>query len=219
MTKKIFFILLTGWLLTGCNLYPDDDIRTEDLDSVLTLFDRNSDLAGYVDYFLTDDFLPLTPDTNLIDIPDDIINPDPAVINFVLGKIEENMDALGYNRVMNAVNADLIINAGYVVITTDVTAIYNCYDPWYWYYDPYWGYPGYGWGYPSYGYYYGYPCSYSYSYDVGTGIFQMYDAKNIGNDAIPVLWTAIIRGLATSSTDLTRIEVGIDQAFDQTPIF
>jgi len=218
MLRNLVLLLSTA-LLFGCNLYPNDTARTEDYDSVITFFDRSTDLSDYLTYALSDELLPVTPDTSLIEDPGDILNPDPDVLEFILDKIEENMDALGYERVADPEDADLLVGGGYVVVENTVVGSTPCGGGWWWYCDPYWCYPGYGWGYPGYGGYYPWDCVYSYSYDVGTVLLTMFDAKNIGVDEFPILWTGVLRGLAGSSNAIDRTDWAIDQAFDQTPIF
>jgi hypothetical protein len=219
MLRKTIFILVATWLVTGCVPYPDDAERIEDFDSVITLFDWSTSLAGYETYILSDEVIPITPDTNNIGIPYEIFEPDGPVTDFVLSKVRENMDVRGFVEVDDPDEADLLINAGYVVLTTTVTQVYWCGDPWYWFWDPYWYGPGYGWGYPTYSYYYTYPCNFSYSYDVGTMLIQMIDGIGIDHNSLKEIWVGVFRGFATGTTDLTRIAFGVDQAFDQTPFF
>lgn len=205
-------------VLFGCNLYPSDSIRNSDLDSIITLFDRSTDLSEYRTYALSDELVPITPDTTDIDLPEDILNPDPAVLQYILDKLEANMEALGYDRVADPEDADLLVGGGYVVVNNTVVGSYPCGGGWWWGYPGYgWGYPGYGWGYPGYGWYYPWDCIYSYSYDVGTILLTIFDGKNI-DTAIPVLWTAVIRGIAGTSDAQSRADFAIDQAFEQSPI-
>jgi hypothetical protein len=219
MLRNLLIICATAFLF-GCNLYPEDSARTEDLDSVLTLFDRATDLSDYITYALSDELLPITPDTSLIEDPGDILNPDPAVLQFILDQIEENMDARGYQRVDEPEDADLLVGGGYVVVENTGVGSYPCGGGWWWGYPGYgWGYPGYGWGYPGYGYWYPWDCIYTYSYDVGTVLMTIFDHKNFDEDldAFPILWLGVLRGLA-GSNDLTRVDRAVDQAFDQSPI-
>lgn len=215
--KGIYILVVI--LLTGCLAYPDETARTEDFDSVITLFNRSTDLAGYQTYALSDELIPITPDTNNIGIPYDVFEPDGPVTNYVLDKVEDNLMVRGFTRVNDPTQADLLINAGYVVLTTTVTETWYCYDPWYWFWDPHWYGPGFFWGYPGYGYYYDYPCSFSYSYDVGTVLIQVLDGKNISNETFEEIWLGIFRGFANAGVDLSRIDFGVDQAFAQTPFF
>jgi hypothetical protein len=219
MKKQGIYVIAIALLLAGCLPYPDETARTEDFDSVITLFDRSTDLKGFETYALSDKLIPITPDTNNIGIPYEILNPEGPVTEFVLSKVDENMTERGYARVQDPNDADLLINAGYIVLTTTVTQTWYCYDPWYWFWDPYWYGPGFPWGYPSYGYYYNYPCSFSYSYDVGTVLIQMLNGREISEDNLEEIWLGVFRGFASSYIELSRIDFGVDQAFAQTPFF
>ena len=97
------------------------------------------------------------------------------------------------------------------------------------YYYP--GYPGWGgwWGgwYPGYPggcYYCGYPSYGSSTYQVGTVLLDMYDARKIPPggpipEDIDASWIGIMRGVVGSNpaSNSTRVTSGIQQAFKQSP--
>lgn len=219
MKRYLILFLAAAMLAPGCLPYPDENEPIEAFDSVITLFDWNTDLSGYVTYALSDEIIPITPDTNHIGIPSDVFEPDPEVTGYVLELIRENMNDRGYEEVQDGAQADLLINAGYVVLTTTVAQTWYCGDPWFWFWDPYWYGPGFGWGYPAYSYYYTWPCTYYYSYDVGTIMVQMLDGADVSGDSLKELWVGVFRGFATWGVSPSRIAFGVNQAFEQTPFF
>jgi hypothetical protein len=109
--------------------------------------------------------------------------------------------------------------------------------PGWWY-----GYPGYGWGYyyyyPPYYPWYGY--TYTYSYQMGSLLTEMYDGASIKEyykfidgktddelddlppDAFPTVylrWQSLVQGVVgtTSGYNEDRMKAGIDEAFAQSP--
>lgn len=134
---------------------------------------------------------------------------------FILGEVESNLAALGYQRV-----ASLDIqNPPDVFVFTQALAVKNTsvsYIPWYPWWGGYWpgwgGYwPGYGWGYT--------PVVYSYS--TGTVLIEIGDALHIDEDQklIDIVWTAGIDGLLRSSSTSNQqfVAQSIAQAFNQSP--
>ena len=123
-----------------------------------------------------------------------------------------------------------------VVVPTDpVPSVQNVYAPsvvlrnktvvYYYPGYPWWG-GWWGWypGYPGGCYYCGYPSYGSTTYQVGTVLLEMYDARQIppGGPVTPdldVSWIGIMRGIIGSnpSSNSTRVISGIQQAFKQSP--
>ena len=105
---------------------------------------------------------------------------------------------LGYTKVVNPADADVLI-LPFVSSTTWISG--GCYYYWdYWY-----PYPGYC-----------YPVAYTYT--TGSLVIAMSDQNN--SDETNALWVAGINGLMSESTtaDISvRIDTNIDQAFRQSP--
>ncbi len=94
----------------------------------------------------------------------------------------------------------------------ETTTVTVWYDYWYWWYGGY--YPGWGWG----GYYPYYPPVSVTSYTTGTLMMNLIDKTEVGANGNPVTqWNAIINGVLTYTYDASRINTGIDKAFDQSP--
>lgn len=186
----------------GCNLYPDDDTRVEDLDIVLTHYDSANDFSQNKTYSIVDE---------VVEVDDDTTNPPDVITNsdLVLQQIDANMQALGYQKVAN----DTIPDVRLTVVATSTTS-------WFVYYYSYWGY-WYGWGY--------YPCCYYYpptypvveSYTTGTLVMQMAQFKGVtSGDSVKTIWSGVVNGLLNEDTQTnlkTRIKSSIDEAFDQSP--
>ena len=119
------------------------------------------------------------------------------------------MTALGYERVsLESEGADLLL----LPASWETTTITVWYDYWYWWYGGY--YPGWGWG----GYYPYYPPVSVSSYTTGTLMMNLIDKTEVGANGNPVTqWNAIINGVLTYTYDASRINYGIDKAFDQSP--
>jgi hypothetical protein len=82
-------------------------------------------------------------------------------------------------------------------------------------------YPGWGWGpwYPGYPWYPGWTPGYTYSYDTGTIVIDMFDFETWDHDTgdIDVIWTGGMNGILSSSSSYNsdRVQGGIRQAFEQ----
>jgi len=213
MLKKNFIILTVALLMIAtvpsCNLYPDDDTRVEDLDIVLTHYDKENDFSLNHTYSLVDE---------VVEVDDDTTNPPDAVANssLILQQIDANMQALGYEKVADSANPDVRL----VATASDQTYwfYYYYYDYWYWYGGWYgWG----GW--------WGYPCCYYYppsypvveSYTTGTLAIQMAQTRGVTpGDTVRMVWTGIVNGLLNEDTQSNlkvRIKSSIDEAFAQSP--
>ena len=218
---KQFLSLVIISSLWACNLYPDDDARIDELDAVITYYDLTTDFGTYKTYAIIDTVRQISPDLN---------NPfegNPATPNsdYIISLINTNMQARGYDLVESPNDADLIINAGTIVVSNII--ISGGYPPYYWGYPGFgWGYPGDWWGYPGYGYGYPWvPIGFVTEYDVGTLLIDIIDRKNYipsptPSDDLLIKWTGIIRGITnlTNNADIrNRLKIDIDIAFDQSP--
>ena len=116
----------------------------------------------------------------------------------MLQKMEANMSALGWTKIEDPADADLVL---FPAVWTNTT-VYYWYDYWCWYY-PY--YCGWGWGYPSVS-----------SYTTGTLVMTLVAD---GEDYIEPsrVWTAAANGLLSGAYNTTRVNNAIDQAFEQSP--
>jgi hypothetical protein len=207
MKRKILIIVgfFGALLLASC--YPDGPDYAEELDVVLTYHNPDYIFGTKTTYAMPDKIVKITGNLQEGDAPSFIPATTAALI---LSRIEENMTALGYQRVsLESEGADLLL----LPAAWETTTVSVWYDYWYWWYGGY--YPGWGWG---GGYYPYYPPVYVSSYTTGTLIMNLMDKTEIGANGNPVLeWTGAINGVMTNTYDATRINTAIDKAFDQSP--
>jgi len=190
----------------GCNLYPDSETRVEDLDIIITRYDKETDFTQLNTYSIVDEVYAVDEDTS--NAPDPVDNSD-----YIISTINANMEALGYQKVNSNSDPDVRI-----VVTASSANITVYYYNYYGYYYPYWGWGGYygGWYYP----YYGYPVTETYT--TGSLFIDMVDYRDYtgsSTDSVRVVWTGIMNGLleGSSSGITARIKTGVDQAFEQSP--
>lgn len=194
--KPIALMVLLTILLSGC--YPQGPEFTEDLDVVLTYFQDDYDFESKQTYALPDKIVKITGNLQEGDEVEYI--PD-ATAALILARIEENMEALGWQKVGVDENPDLLLAPA----SWETTTIYYYYDYWYWW----WG--GY---YPGGGYYPAYVSSYS----TGTLLMGLIDPEMVGANGNPLMqWTGAANGILTWSYDADRVNKVIDQAFSQSP--
>ena len=183
-------------VLPGC--YPQGPEFTEDLDVVLTYFQDDYDFESRQTYALPDKIVKITG--NLQEGEDVEYIPD-ATASLILGRIEENMNDLGWQKVGVEESPDLLLAPA----SWETTTIYYYYDYWYWWWGGY--YPG--WGY--------YP-AYVSSYSTGTLFMGLIDPEVVGANGNPLMqWSGAANGILTWSYDADRINKAIDQAFTQSP--
>jgi hypothetical protein len=206
MKRKILTIVgfFSTLLLAGC--YPDGPDYVEELDVVLTYHNDTYDFGTKTTYSMPDRIVKITGNLQEGDQP--VFIPD-ATAALILAKIQENMTALGYDRVsLASEEADLLI----LPASWETTTISYWYDYWGWWYGGY--YPGWGWG----GYYPYYPPVNVTSYTTGTLMMNLVDKTEVGANGNPVtLWSGIINGVLTNTYNATRVNTAIDKAFDQSP--
>lgn len=213
MSVKIYKVLISVSIIILAGCYPKGAEYIEELDLVYTNYYDQFDFKARTTYALPDSVIKITGE-NFND-PDGNGKPEflpKASGDVILNQIKTNMTAYGYTEVDRSQNPDILI----LVSTMTTTNIYYYYDWWYW--D--WWYGGY---YPPWGWYY--PCcyypGYVTGYRSGSVLIQMADPKALGqgDTNVPVVWTAILNGLAEggSSNIATRVQAGIDKAYAQSP--
>ena len=201
---KILVGFFSALLLAGC--YPNGPDYAEELDVVLTRHNDTYEFGTKTTYAMPDKIVKITGNLQEGEVP--TFMPDASAA-LILSKIEENMTALGYERVsLESEGADLLL----LPASWETTTITVWYDYWYWWYGGY--YPGWGWG----GYYPYYPPVSVSSYTTGTLMMNLIDKTQVGANGNPVTqWNAVINGVLTYTYDASRINAGIDKAFDQSP--
>lgn len=206
MKRKILIQVgfFSALLLAGC--YPNGPDYAEELDVVLTYHNPDYTFGTKTTYSMPDKIVKITGDLQEGDVPTFI--PD-ATAALILSQIEENMTALGYQRVdIETEGADLLL----MPASWETTTYTVWYDYWYWWWGGY--YPGWGWG----GYYPYYPPVYVSSYSTGTLVMNLLDKTQLGANGNPILqWTGGVNGVLTGTYDASRVNTGIDKAFDQSP--
>jgi hypothetical protein len=206
MKRKILttISLFSALLLASC--YPGGPDYAEELDVVLTHHSDTYDFGTKTTYSMPDRIVKITGNLQEGDAPSFI--PD-ATAALILAQIEENMTALGYERVsLVSEGADLLL----LPASWETTTISYWYDYWGWWYGGY--YPGWGWG----GYYPYYPPVSVTAYTTGTLMMNLIDKTEYGANGNPITqWSGIINGVLTNSYDATRINEAIDKAFAISP--
>lgn len=209
MKRILVLFSLSGLLLTGC--YPGDygENDLSDYDLVITNYDKDFNFGTVQTYAMPDSIVKI----GSIDLGDDnITGPDvvdPVYADQILATVRNQMNARGWTEVDETANPDVIL----LTSTMTTENVYYYYDPYYWgWYYPYYGY---GWYYPGY-----YPSTSYTSFTSGSFLMQMSypDGINI-NDQIPILWTAVVNGVAegTNAEIVGRVNKAIGTAFDQSP--
>ena len=126
-----------------------------------------------------------------------------------------SLNEAGYERSADKESASFGMQLSYVEQVNYYVGYNNPY--WWWYYPYYWT-PGYwgGWGGWNYPYYV------QYGYTAGSLLIEMVDLETpatTSDSKLPVVWSAYIGGLLTSSQNLNmeRTILGVEQAFTQSP--
>ena len=191
-------------VMGGCA--PDSGFtNVADYDVVVTHYDPEADYQTYTTFAVADTIMEYgKPEDDESQVPE-------ALKNLIISELTAQMISYGYTLENDPENndPDLVLLAG-ITITN-----WTGYVPGY----PY--YPGYGWGpwYPYYPYYPGW--GYSYSYDTGTIMIDMFDFASWDQDTndIDDIWTCGINGILSSSSSYNsdRVQDAIRQAFAQSP--
>jgi hypothetical protein len=212
-------IIIAGF--SSC--YPIDDLKVEDLDIAVTIYDKTyyDGPEGSVNKF--ENLGTFTVADTIVHIVESGTedNISRQYDDFVIEQVRLNMLKLGFVE-----ETDPEMTPADVVVT--ISAISSTHEVYTWY--PYWGWY---WGYPykstaaekimnTYSYYYPWPpYSTSYSYQSGSVLMEMVDQARVDPsvEKIPVIWAGIINGVLQSSESgvKTRLSTGIDQCFNQSP--
>ncbi|MGC3944308.1 MAG: DUF4136 domain-containing protein [Chryseolinea sp.] len=198
---KHFFRASLVLLLAGC--YPQGPDYAEDTDVVYTTYDDKYAFKDKGTYAMPDKIVMDVEidngDTTYEYMPDKFAAP-------IFDKIEENMTALGYDRVQLKNDPDLLLTPAAISSTT------YFYSYWYdWWYGCYYG-CGWGWYYPPY-----YTVS---SYTTGSMIMTLSDPNAAADSPInrsKTVWVSAANGLVSYAYDISRVTKSIDQAFKQSP--
>ncbi|MEJ1239549.1 DUF4136 domain-containing protein [Chryseolinea sp. T2] len=200
-------VLLRVWgmgMIMGivCGCYPNGPDYVNDLDLVVTRFDKTFNFKNVRTYAIPDDVVKITGNASK---GDEIVFVDDEYAQVILKAVKDNLESYGWEQA-DVSTADVVIFPTAMSSTTFV-----------WYYDWWWWDWWYPWDY--FGWYYPYDI-YGGSYTSGTVFLQMTHREGqtaVGN--LPVPWAAILNGLLEGGTNNvdSRIERGIDQAFKQSP--
>ena len=188
--------------ITSC--YKDYDLETQDYDIVVTDYDSAADFPSKNFYSMPDKIRDAAdPEGDPLDIP-------VSVKNSIFAKIEANMTALGYTKVVEPAARDVSILVGGA--ETDYYYYYSgCYT--YYGYTYCYDYPYYGGGY------------YDYAFTTGSLFIQMIDTAGVSvpppsGSVFSAIWLCAINGIEdnlSESLAQERTDARIDQAFAQSP--
>lgn len=188
------------FILQACFPYGPEDI--EEFDIVATFYDKNVNFANVKTYAMPDSVAHIGSDgTGQAG--------EGQYDDLLLSQVATNMQAIGYERIQNPDDADVVIT---ISITRESYSLYNNYD-----YSDNWNYytPGYG----GYGYGYGGYSDQTYDMETGTILIVMGDLKNAANNTIPAPWMGAINGIVEQSFTNTsrRIITLVNTCFTQSP--
>jgi len=190
--KSLFFLLfLSAAVVVLQSCYPYDDQTSADSDVVATFYDDGTDFSALVTYALQDTVFELDSNGDL----------DPADISAnnaqqILNSINNNMQEMGFTKATVPASANVYLAA---IVTSSTWVSGGCYGGYYSYYYPY-----YGWCYPV-----------AYTYTTGSILIVMSVPDAVSPKTV---WIAGINGIISGTTSNTsRINTDIDQAFNQSP--
>lgn len=221
-------ILMLSLSLSSC-YKQQEDATIQDYDITLTYYDTGFDFKPYKTFILRDSVILISDYLTQKEKKDFYTN---GTSDKIRAKISSEFTALGYTQVEEDADPDFLVNP--TVTLMEQTGYY--YSPgWWWGYGGYWGWywKGTDYYYPYYPYY---GTSYSYTYQSGSLIIEMFngdsymayidwleengpDADPSGAPKVELNWTAHISGVAGTSGDYnkSRTENGIEEAFNQSP--
>ena len=197
-SKKIVLpILLLGnmFLLQAC--FPFGPEELEDFDIVGTFYDENVNFSNFKTYAMPDTVVKVTSAG--------VSSTKGQYDDLVLDQIEANMSAVGYTRVQNPDQADMLLT---VAVVNDEYNMNNSYDYGDYYGDPY--------DYGSGGYY---DTGSDYQVSTGTVLMNLANHKDGDTTRESSMWVCILNGIIEQSftnTNRRLIEL-INQAFVQSP--
>jgi hypothetical protein len=200
-------------LLSSC--YPQGPELVSDYDVVGTSVDSSFNFSQVRTYALIDTVLVMQGNSNQRRYL------DPRLNSFLISQVENNMNRLGYTRIIT-ISPDEVPDLVIQVSAFSNTTVGAYYDTWYNNWGWYQGWnswnPGAGFGpgwYPS-------GVAYYYSVTTGTVLLEMVNptAANSSTQRFPVVWVGTLNGLldfADNTSNRERIANGIDRAFTQSP--
>ena len=208
-------LVLGGLLLGGC--YPSENLVTEDLDVVVTVYDTDVDFSQFQTYAMPDTIVQIGDPSSDTYIDLDLTR---AEMDFILNLVRNNMAALGYTDVSEPNATDTLTvepDVGmFVEILAERHVVIRVSPGWGW---GWWGgWPGWGWG-PGWGGWYP-PRVSGQTYPLGTVLVNYIDVDGIvqGDSLkyVPTPWLGVANGLLfRTNTPQDRITRNIDQMFDQ----
>ena len=204
----IFFSMVVVIVVALACEPPADTLRLLDQLVVSTNYDPEANFSQYTTYSMATDTIGFFSNQS----PDDTIVVQTSTSNYprpVLAKVQQNLQARGFQRVARDANPDLRIN---VYVVNDFNVYQQVNYPGY-SYPSYYGY-GYGYG----GYYGGYPYVTNYTTNTGALVVEILDLRNPTADRkLKSIWNAYM-GDVYSTIDLVKqSEEALDQAFVQSP--
>ena len=210
MKGKTLIYLFVGWLTaagTACQHEPSLSDYNNDF-TVYTNRDAETDFAAFSSYFIPDSIL-------LIGNTEKATYWKSNDALEIIATVANSLNNAGYERSAEKEGASFGMQLSYVEQVNYYVGYNNPY--WWWYYPYYWT-PGYwgGWGGWNYPYYV------QYGYTAGSLLIEMVDLEapeTTADSKLPVVWSAYIGGLLTSSQNLNmeRTIFGVEQAFSQSP--
>ena len=207
-TKQILVFCLAIITLYSC--FPGDDLSVEEYDIVATDFMP----VYFANNAPTKYFMPDTVGQIGIN-PGEATNLTREQMDFILSQVERNFDELGYERIVDALEADNLPDVIVTVNQLTVTTVGVGCLPWWGWWGWYPWYPGWGWG-PGYCY-----PAYGYSYTTGTVTIDMLSPTESSNsdNLFNRVWEAGINGLlrSTEAGNQTFVRERIDEAFELSP--
>ncbi len=183
----LFFPVLLLVLFSSC--YYDYNVNSDNYDIVATSHNSAYDFSTVQRYYLIDSVSQFNGG-----------GAATAYNSYILSTTVTNLNSLGWTRVVDTAQADVVISTG----TTATNYVYNSggYNYWNWW--------GYSWYDP---YYYGSVSSYS----TGTLVILLTDLKKKDGSKLPVQWAAVINGVLNQGNAQQRLLKSINQAFTQSP--
>lgn len=234
---RLLSLIVSIIILQAC--YPIDSIPISDLDTATTLYNTDDLATAPTSAAIAWEVVQILSDDG--DDLDYNGGADDEILNTTLDQLvdlygQDNVVIISETATLNPSVNGTYPNVRIVVPGTDpVPSVETVYAPSVVLRNKtvvysYPGYPGWGgwWGgwYPGYGgcYYCGYPSYGSTSYEVGTVLLEMYDARKIPPAGpvppdLDMSWIAVLRGMigTNPNTNSTRVISGIQQAFLQSP--
>jgi hypothetical protein len=190
-------LLLVGGLLLGlAACTPGGPESASDTDLTITVQVPEANYTGLTYYSLDETVYDLTPDGQQS-------NPLPQETqDRIIAQLRAQMTAAGYQEVGAPPDPPAQVR---LIVGAVQSEVWFYYYGWGGYYRPGWYYPPYvGTG----------------SFEVGSVLWQMLDLRNVAAGADPdPIWMAGMNGILSNSTstNLSRLDAGISQAFRQSP--